>query len=265
MRFSAQSPTQLTDNREHVDPGWYKQSLPSYGQTGIRPEDVKMELRFANAKVITGSFDTKQVRQELKDDNNGNTHEYEEDGEHAGFTEFVRANQDTSADAWGVAGGKLVHADRIRGSTYSGQDAVAATDVLEGIVDAKHGDGKRYAAESEDFSTLVNHLGSGTFLFGSTRSEAVGADQADAESGSFEGTVAGGTALAINGEKSQYKEVYVFEDTDAVDTGDVEDYVEANDVGSRTLAKLDDPSVNQKGRAVVVSGSAPIYRLSLSS
>ena len=126
-------------------------------------------------------------------------------------------------------------------------------DVVEGIVDARSGEG-RYVDANDALGELVAHLGTGTFLTAATRSSGIPAaegnatDDATATPTPEPGPVATGTRTTVGGETASVRYVAVFDSASAASVG--------------TLARNGSPwsdwrdvETSTDGRAVVVEGT----------
>jgi len=120
--------------------------------------------------------------------------------------------------------------------------------VVESIVDTKSGDEDRYADDNEGFSELANQLNAGTFVNGRTHEEY---DDTNEQAGQFEGAVASGASVTVNGETSDVQWVIPFADSDDIDTGDIEDWTD----DGRFFDDVDDINVNTNGRSAIVTGT----------
>jgi len=265
VNFRAANQQAIYDNRDSLQPSTYQSLRATYRRIGVVGRDVSMDLAMPRGgsepnRVLNGSFEVSEVTAELEDDTNT---EYESDGDHDGFEIFVVSDTDQPQTAVGVSEGTIVIGHRVEPPFGADWDAVPAADVVEGIVDAGSGSGNRAVDSSEDFATLVNTLNSGTRLSGGVRDEEVGSDDgpnADAEAGQFEGEVASGQSVSINGSTTSIQWVVVFSSEGDVDTGDVNDWVEARD-NSGTLARARNVEVSQNGRTAVVNAEIDTYDL----
>ncbi|WP_248517401.1 twin-arginine translocation signal domain-containing protein [Salinarchaeum laminariae] len=122
--------------------------------------------------------------------------------------------------------------------------------VAKSIVDTGAGKETRYADDSEAYAELTSTLTAGTFVSGRTFEET---EETAEEMGQFEGAVARGSSVTVNGETSDVEWVITFADADDVDTGDVEDWTE--DAEDETFDDVDDISISTSGRSVVISGT----------
>ncbi|AQL43035.1 hypothetical protein BV210_10035 [Halorientalis sp. IM1011] len=247
----------IYENRKSFYPNTYRALRGTYSTVGLIGRDVSMDLRLPQGRVLKGSYDTSEVVAELEDDTNT---EFESDGNYSGYEVYVPSDADTVRQAVAVADSAIVFGQRVEPPFGSDWDAVSATDVVEGIIDTKGGNGTRATSNNDDFSTLVNTLDSGTSISAETRSDEVSSDQADAESGIFEGQVANGESLSVNGDTTKRQWVFVFSGEGDVNTSDLNDWIEAND-NSGTFARARNVKVEQNGRAGVVTAKFDTYSL----
>lgn len=265
VSFSATNQKAIYDNRDSLQPSSYKRRRSTYSRIGVVGRDVSMDLNMPSGgegrnQVLKGSFEVSEVTAELEDDSNT---EYESDGEHNGHEIFVVSDTSEPRTAVGVSDETIVIGHRVEPPFDADWDAVPAADVVKGLVDAGSGNGNRAVDSNEDFGTLVNTLNSGTRVTGRTRDDEVGSDDgpdADVELGRFDGEVANGRSLSINGSTTTIQWVFVFGSEGDVDTGDVNDWLEAND-NSGTLARARNVEVSQDGRAAVASVKVDTYDL----
>ena len=201
-------------------------------QMNVDFDEVNSQISVKGSNgVITGKFKKDEVGSELEDD------DFEEDGDHEGYTLY------TKQESQGVAVKKneAVYAQM---GFFSGGDNTP-TDVLEALIDTKKGNEERYAKAEEDFKTLIGKLGSGTLVYGGTQEEP---DETNADAGRFEGAVARGSKLTVNGETSKAKRIVVFNSKDDIDMNDVEDWTDSD-----AFDDYDNVNSSKNGRAVVVT------------
>ncbi|RXK46463.1 hypothetical protein [Halorientalis pallida] len=243
------------ENRKELFPSTYNSLSTNFASnTGILPRNVSMLLSVPEGLVLTGSFERSEVTAELEDDSST---EYESDGSHSGFDLYVQSDVGESPDAFGVSGDAVVQGQRVD-NFGSDSDSVAATDVVQGIVDTKAGSANRYVNANDDFGALVSSLSGSSFLTATVRDEPVSSDDADEDSGEFEGLVANGQASTINGATTESQSVFVFDSESDADTGAVDDYVEFND-NSGQFARARDVQVEQSGRTITITATSDTY------
>jgi hypothetical protein len=188
--------------------------------------------------VVTGSFSESDVIDELEDNE-----QFSDESEHEGYTIFSVSSQgsSTARQAIGVSGSTAVAANAQGPET-------GAEEVLEVLIDTDNGDEERYTEDNDDMNVVVNEVGSGTFVNGST---ADSTDETNVEQGAFGGQVGSGSRITINGDTSDVKSVLVFDSSDDIDMGDIEDYTDTD-----RFDRFDDISTSQSGRAVTITASA---------
>ncbi|SEN72145.1 hypothetical protein SAMN05216388_1004279 [Halorientalis persicus] len=245
----------IYENREELYPSTYSSLSRNFvSNTGILPRNVSMVLNLPEGVVLSGSFERGEVTAELEADTST---EYESDGSHEGYDLYVRAEREESPDAFGVADGTVVQGQRVD-NFGSDADSVPATDVVEGIIDTNSGGATRYVNANDAFGTLVSSLSGSSFLTATVRSDPIGSDEADENSGEFEGLVASGQASTINGATTDSQSVFVFDSQSDADTGAVTDYVEYND-NEGQFARARNVEVSQSGRTITVTATADTY------
>lgn len=238
--FSFRNYQTVRNNEDNFDSDVYEGFEDAEDSFPLDPMDVDLDevnsrISGNGAGIIQGSFNADDVGSELEDN------DFDEDGDHKNYTIYVKEESQGVAVKNNVA----IHVSL---GFYSDDDAEPA-DMLETVIDVKTGEEDRYTNEEEDFQLLTNRLGSGAYVSGGTQEE-IDDDNANATQGRFEGTVASGSQMVINGETSKLKGVNVFNSADDVDMDDVEEYVEENEF----LDEFDNVSSNQNGRTVIVTG-----------
>jgi len=275
--FGVSNPSSVNSNRGNLHPDQYRQLQSSYSATGIDWQSLNLDLGLRNGAVYSGDFDAEEVRNELTDDTGGST-EYEQDGSHNGYDIYVQteeavaaetglsednASSEYSSDAYAVSGGTIVRGSRV-GFSPGGFNSdpsveISAASAAEIIIDAGESGDSRAVDDSDDFQTLTNELNDGDRLFGRLRDEEIDSDQADKESGDFEGLIASGSSLSINGENSELQTVMVFGSSGDADEGDTQDWVEAQDTNGGTWEYYRDISVNVSDNVVTVTGTIDTF------
>jgi hypothetical protein len=188
--------------------------------------------------VVTGSFSGSDAVSELEDND-----EFEDD-EHEGYTVFVAGggeNATSAPRAIGINGSTAVAA---RGSAFT--DGPEPQDVVETLIDTDAGNEERYGEDNEDMNVVLNRVGSGSIVEGSTQEET---EETNAEQGQFEGEVASGRRIRINGETTTNRQVLVFASSDDVNTNDIETWTETD-----TFDDVDNISISQSGRRITITG-----------
>ncbi len=277
--FGASNPSSINGSRNKLHPNRYRQLQESYDATGVAWKSLKMDLSFRNGAVYSGSFDAETVKSELTDDSGGST-EYTEDGSSNGYDIYVQteeavaestglsedaASTDYSSAAYAVSGNTIVQASRVGfspgGFNEDPSVDISAAEAAETIIDAGENGNDRAIDDSDDFQTLTNELNNGDRVFGRLRDEEIDSDEADAESGDFEGLIASGSSLSINGDNSKRQIVLVFDSSGDADEGDVNDWVEAQDTNGGTWQYYRDTSVNVSDNVVTITGTIDTYDL----
>ena len=195
-------------------------------------EDTNWIIFWRGGFVINADYDQESVAEDLEDE------DYDDDTDHEGYTIYLGPNE---GGAFAIDGSNLV--------LTSGSDPVGAA---EDIIDTNGGSEDRYADESEDLNELIGALGDATFVRGRTMDEP---DEENVERGRFDGMVARGRSTQVDGDTANGKAVVVYEDSDDVDTGDLEDWVEASQDRDGQFAEWDDISYSSNGRKGVIEGT----------
>jgi hypothetical protein len=201
-------------------------------------EDVSMGLAFHGVDVVDASFDRDDVIGDFEDE------DFDAEGDHGGYEVLLGPDERAAV---GVGDGTLVTAGLASGSFED------PPNVVETVVDARSGDEDRYDDEVDSFGPLTNALGDGDIISAQTM-DAV--DDGDPERGRFENVVASGFRHVVDGSTTDGKWVFVFEEGDDVDTGDVENWIEASEESDGTFSTWEDASVGKNGRKAVVTTTA---------
>jgi hypothetical protein len=233
----------VAENEDNFDGDYYDSIENDVDALDIDFEDITLDLTISGAiQVYDGDYEEQTVIDALEDEDTGGA-EFAEDGEYEGYTVYLN-DADSAPDepqtAYGLNGTTVVQ------TGTSGDNN--AEDVLEIAIDTQTGNGTRFTDDSEDFSTLTDELGGGTSLSASVREEAV--EDGTPESGSFEGQIASGSKITVNGEQSDAKFVVVYEDEGDTDQGDLEDYFDES--LDDTFSPNGDPSYDTGGRTGVI-------------
>lgn len=261
ISFSASSPSQISSNRTNLHPNTYRNYQSSY-RTGVQWKSLTMDLSIEGGSVYTGSYNVDDVKSELTSatgpDDQGKYSQEDSEGSYEIYIPSRADGADSAQNAYAVSGNAIIQA-RPTGSQFEDNFSSAVANAKSIIAIGQDGEG-RAVDDNDTFSTLANKL-SGTIAQGTTRTEAVGSDAASVRQGNFEGLVARGASISINGGSSQVKQVFVFDSEGDVDTGDLEEYVEANDTGGGTWDYTRNVSVSQNGNAGIISGKRDTYDL----
>lgn len=219
-----------------------------FDQYGLAPDDVEEVVRLApvgspsqqygfTPGVISGSFATEDVADTLE------TADWQETDSSGEYTLYRSPEEEQFA---AVTEGIVIHDAFVPG--IASNDPTAD---LEALIDTKNGEADRYVDVNEDMNVLVDELGTGTFVFGSTNDPI---EETDVTFGRFEGLVAEGYTDTVDGDSTDTELVYVFDTADDVDMGAIEDWYAGND----TSAAFDDSgdlSSSRDGRIVTITGT----------
>jgi hypothetical protein len=244
----------------------YKQR--SFQQLGIDAEDIDMRADLPNGRVYTGSFDTEAVKEELQaganDEAGAGNNEYESEATYEEDYEiFAIADQDEPSHAYAVGNGAIVRGNRVS-NFISSDSEVSAEDVVKGIIDSGTNGENRFTESNDTFGTLVDKTNTGVSVSLELRAHQVGSDDGQSEDvkrGHFDGLVASGNSLQINGDTSTYQYVYVYDSEGDVNESEIQEWIEANDTGNGSLSDLDDISVNTDGNTATVTGTRDTIEL----
>ena len=132
-----------------------------------------------------------------------------------------------------------VSADAVVFGPWAGEGTAG---VIEGVIDAKVGEGQRYVGTDAAVAELTEVLGNGDLIVGRT-----GADV-----GPIDPVEATGIAWRFDGQTAKAAVAFVFPDGSTVDT-DALGHVTERD----TWADYDDLDIGQRGRVGVVTATAP--------
>jgi hypothetical protein len=170
------------------------------------------------------------------------------------------------ADVSTEAGGGYTHY-----STESNEGDVAVTegtlifgpesgsaDFVETIIDTEHGDVDRYVDVNEDMNALVDTLGEGTIVMGSTMDPVEETYFKSSQYHWFEEQVAYGIAIEIDGASADYDIVVVFNSERDVDMDAVGNLTESDTVDGF----FQDVSTSRTGRIVSISATIDTKDLS---
>jgi hypothetical protein len=217
---------------------------PAYASTaGVAVDDVETATLVSPLGVVfTGNFDAESVTDEL--DRMGHT----EESEHEGFT--IHAMEREDEGEYEVVG---VSDDAVVLSLYNPIDA--GTGFVEAVIDARNENVDRYAEASEDFDLLMNDIGTGVYRTAETHPEVEETAAADAVSSTFDGQVAQGTAMRIDGDTIRQTSAKVFTDADTVPSEDLASWVEEYEDERWAFGRFEEFSTEESGRVWTVSGS----------
>lgn len=211
------------------------------GPTDVDTDETDEIINTNVSTVYTGGFTASDVTEELEDN------DFDDEEELSGFTIYADQNE---TRAWAVGSNALIQTTAVQGDT--------ATEVAEGVVEVQNGEADRYPDEVEAMGTLTSTLSNGFQVFAQTYEER---DNDDPESGSFENSTGIGTSQSFNGDTVNVEYVIAYEDSDDVDEGDLEDFVDAQE--DSTFDDVDDISYSSNGPAGVISGTIDTDDVSL--
>lgn len=212
----------------------------SHDLVGVGFAQTDAQLVFGKNSVLTADFEASDVEATLKDD------DFVAEGTYKEFEVFLGPNENTAV---GIGDADIIVA---RSSGIFG-GGIRAERIFQAIVDAHAGDAERYVDDNTDFGTLVDELGDGTLQSARTHEET---DSTDTDEGRFAGEVARGITSALVDEGIETTFMLVFNEASDTDTGDIEDWVEAND-SDGAFANFESVEVSTSGRTALVTGSEP--------
>lgn len=277
--FGATSPSQINNKRDKLHPSRYRNFQSTYNNTGIEWKSVDMDLGLSNGSVYSGSFDSEEVANELTDDS-GNSVEYTQETSESGYDIYVQSSETIAAntglsegnadaefspDAYAVSGNTIVRSEQVgfdRGG-FNEDPSVrnSAIDVATDIIDVGENGNNRAVDNNSDLKSLTNKLNDGDRVFGRLRDEEIGDNEEDVDSGRFEGAIASGSSLSINGNNSKLQIVVVFDSSGDANEGDINDWIEATDTNGGTWQHYRNISVNVNGNVATVTGKIDTYDL----
>lgn len=278
ISFSVTSPSQISDKRDNLHPDEYDSYQQSYNETGLAWKSVNMALGFEGNGVVNADFNREDVANELTDDS-GQSTEFSQEDSHKGYDIYVlndeaigratgvgedNASPDLSPIAYAVSNSTIVLGGQIGTLEFSDGEPSAEVSAIESaknVIDAGEDGSDRATDDSDAFQTLTNELNDGDDVNGRLLGEAVSGDFADAESGRFEGLVAEGTSISINGNTSERQKVLVFDSAGDADEGDIDDWVDATDSHGAQWDHYRDISVNVNDNVGTVTGTIDTYDL----
>jgi len=209
---------------------------------GLDWADAASAVAVDSVDVVTADFTRSDAVSDLEDAG------YTTDGDYKGYAIY----RNEADRVFGVTDGTLVVS---RVDRYA-SDPVDPASRVRAVLDAQTGDVTRYAEASEDMRTLVDELGTATFVSGATRD---GASGVEARSGRYEGLAAEGSTSTFDGGTVAEKWVYVYDSPQDVDIDALRAYVEANDDGSggssAPFATVGDIAYEKKGRKGIITGT----------
>lgn len=189
-------------------------------------------------EILSGSLDVDDAEDELEDA------DFDDETEHESYTIYVSADE---RQAVGVNGEQAVRTRRSNPVTREGP-----VDVLETMIDVSRGEEDRYRQSNDALNRLSAKVPTGALLQAETFDER---RDTNVNSGTFEGSVASGSALSLNGETATGTWVVVFEDEGELDEDDLQDWTDEADDTGEVFDEYDDLSVSTDGRIATVSGT----------
>jgi hypothetical protein len=202
-------------------------------------DEMNLSISPSNGTAIRGSFSGSDAVSELEDNE-----DFEDEDEHEGYTVFVAGGGENATSAPRAIGINGSTAVAERSSPFG--DSPDPQDVVETLIDTDAGNEERYGEDNEDMNVVLNRVGSGSIVDGSTQEET---EETNAEQGQFEGEVASGRRIRINGETTTNRQVLVFASSDDVNTNDIETWTETD-----TFDDVDNISISQSGRRITITG-----------
>lgn len=238
--FQTVQADQIVEHEDELDSEVFSQFEEDiegrYESFNLDIDDIQSYVSFRGSRVLTGSFDLEEIREELEED------DYDSE-EHEGYDIFVGPDE---RNAFGLRGDTILS---IQSFYYDDMD-----DGVETLIDTKRGETDRYVDESDDFDELVTQLGSGTIRTGRTFEEA---DSTDERRMRFDDQVARGVSLTLNGQTSELRMVLVFDESNDIDTEEIKEVVEeqAESGSGRWIEGFDNIEVSKSGRSAIVTGT----------
>lgn len=230
-------PSAIVQAKDNLDPAVFD-NLESFEtrfqETGVRFGETNSIISFSGSTMISGSFDNKEVANELDEEN------FDEDKSENGYTYFIQENENDQIINCAAVGEYTI----ISGPVGDADPRTAA----ESIVGAANGNAGRYSNEYSAFSSLTDTIGSPTFGRLQTF-DPVTVD--NPEGGSFENCIGSATGISINGETSEFTFARSFKKSGDVDSDDIKDYVSGNAIDDL----LDDISYSANGSVGSFSGN----------
>jgi len=241
-RFDYYDLATLAANRDSLggEPTVFEQA---WQPVGLGWADATAVVTVDSVDVVTGEFDREAAVSDLREA------DYDRAGEYKGYARY--RNPETGR-VFAITDGTML----VSGVDRHAPDAVDPSARIQTVVDARTGDVDRYTEASEDMGTLVEELGAGTLVGGTTMEDP---DAAAARSGRFENLVAEGARSVVDGGTVEEKWVYLYDRPRDVDTATLEAYVEANDDNAggvdAQFAAVEGISYTQDGRKGIITGT----------
>jgi len=239
-RFDYYDLSTLSANRDSLggEPTVFERA---WQPVGLGWADATGVVTVGPVDVVTADFDRDGAASDLQEAG------YDRAGEYKGFARYRNSETGT---VFAVGDGTLL----VSAVDRYAPGSVAPSARIETVVDARTGDVDRYAESSEGMGTLVEELGAGTLVDGTTMDETDGSG-----SGRFENLVAEGARSVLDGGTVEEKWVYVYDRPRDVDTAALEAYVQANDNSSggvdAPFVAVEDISYTREGRKGIITGT----------
>lgn len=223
----------------------------TYTRSSYASETEETDTQTSNlsVSVIAGSFTPDDIEDSLENWAGENT-DFTSEGEYEGYDFYKVPNS-----AFGVSEDAVV---RVRASA-SDIDVITA---LELVIDANV-DGSPRLTDSDDANELLSQFEQADINAGRlavSESDEDSNNESDDNSDEWQTGLIGLTSAdSIGGETTDIQTVYLYDSERQAVADDVEEYIDRNrDIGDQ-FATLEDYSVEEDGRAVVVSGTAQTH------
>jgi len=229
----------IVDNEDSFDSDYYESNFENtedsfpINAADLGVEDLNWQVSVSGyGGAVVADYNQEDVVGELEDN------DFDDETDHEGYTIYLGSDE---GRAVGIDGSTLVHSSGGFGTDES-PDAI-----VEALIDTSVGEEDRYVDENEHFAALSDEWGSPTVAFGSTQEPS---EETNAQNGQFEGTTANGISIQVNGDTTDAKVAYVFEEEGDVDMDDVEEYADTDQFDD-----LDDIGTSQNGNVAVITGT----------
>jgi len=191
--FTYTQPHKIVNNREYFNSDVYEESVPETLYAGVDYGRIKNHLRFDSGDVITGSFEKSELKDLINVDA---SHREETIGEY----NLYLFSDDI---AYAINDGVFIYA------AYN--PAVSDTNPIKLMIESQNKDTSRFADINNDFEELTNKLNAETIAEGAII-ERPNPDYSDLLSN----VRAGGQSIAVDGEESEFRGVFVYEQEEDV-------------------------------------------------
>lgn len=241
------NPSQVVSAEDNLSEDFFDtlESLEdTFEATSIDFADFNSMFFFQGLSVSTTGVGNDEIKSELEDE------DYDDD-DYEGYTLYESPDDAETPHVIGV-GNTLIYA-----RSMGEEDP---TEVAEILVDTISGEEPTWTGESEEVSALQQQVGTPTL---GTISFHEATENDNPEGGQFENSIGTGISLNINGETTDFGANIGYEDSDDVDTDDLEEWADSRDGDGEFFHDVDDISVSQNGRVGTVSGTIDTDDLSL--